>query len=65
MPNSGFLLFQTGVSLLQKTPVAKPAVPRGAPKHLICLDISFTETHMTDKESPEDGLLCVRQILKQ
>lgn len=63
MQNSGFCLVQMGVCLLQKTASCKAPILWCAPKHLICLDISLTEIHMTDKESLEDALaLCQTDI---
>lgn len=63
MQNRGFGLFSDGVWLLQKLPVAETTILWYAPKHLICLDISFTEIHMTDKESLEDAFaLCQTDI---
>lgn len=64
MQKSGFCHFQMGGSAFcKRLPLAKAHIPWCAPKHLICLDISFTEIHMTDKEPLEAVLaLCQTDI---
>lgn len=58
-----FVIFKWGSAVCKRLPVAKAPIPWCAPKHLICLDISFTELHVTDKESLEAALaLCQTDI---
>lgn len=55
--------FRWGSGFCERLPAAETTIPWYAPKHLICLDISFTEIHMTDKESLEDAFaLCQTDI---
>jgi hypothetical protein len=55
-----------GSHFCKKLPIAKKKkIPSlGVPQHLICLDSSFTEIHMTDKESLEDAFALFQTDIK-